>query len=206
MEGPETISASLLPVNEFWIAPGTGEQSSSSKRNVKTAADAECNMYGAVVSWISLEHWTVWVTDTGRLFTAIMPDDLNTPSGQALELTKYTSAADSEDTTSSDVVDVQGSFRSFAVFKQDGEVLTATQDFLNDLWQGNGASGLPSSDLGFKKIPALQHTGVIQLAFGDHHFHALHADGTISSYGRESELCGSLGLGYVSTPSENDPS
>jgi len=44
-------------------------------------------------------------------------------------------------------------------------------------------------------IPALQHTGVISIAFGDWHYHALHSDGSISSYGTEPNSCGALGLG-----------
>jgi SCF-associated factor 1 len=44
-------------------------------------------------------------------------------------------------------------------------------------------------------VPALQHSGVIALAFGDYHSHALHADGTITAYGVEPRRCGTLGLG-----------
>jgi SCF-associated factor 1 len=33
------------------------------------------------------------------------------------------------------------------------------------------------------------------MAFGDYHYHALHSDGSISSYGVESSACGALGLG-----------
>jgi SCF-associated factor 1 len=43
-------------------------------------------------------------------------------------------------------------------------------------------------------IPALQHSNVIALAYGDYHYHALHANGKITSYGRDSQSCGSLGL------------
>ena len=42
-----------------------------------------------------------------------------------------------------------------------------------------------------------QNTGVVKIAFGDWHYHALHKDGTISSYGHEPEGCGALGLGDV---------
>jgi SCF-associated factor 1 len=41
----------------------------------------------------------------------------------------------------------------------------------------------------------MQNAGVMQIAFGDYHYHALHADGKISSYGVEPGSCGALGLG-----------
>ncbi|KAI7638721.1 hypothetical protein KC319_g14735 [Hortaea werneckii] len=44
-------------------------------------------------------------------------------------------------------------------------------------------------------IPALQNNNVISLAFGDYHYHALHSTGAITSYGREPQACGALGLG-----------
>ncbi|KAK3059912.1 hypothetical protein LTS18_009774, partial [Coniosporium uncinatum] len=38
------------------------------------------------------------------------------------------------------------------------------------------------------------------LAFGDYHFHALHANGSITSYGTEPQACGALGLGGSGDP------
>jgi SCF-associated factor 1 len=48
-----------------------------------------------------------------------------------------------------------------------------------------------------KRIPALQNTGVMQIAFGDYHYHALHSYGSISSYGVEPDRSGAFGLGGV---------
>ena len=95
-----------------------------------------------------------------------------------------------------EIRDVQGSFESFAVFTALGQVLIADRAFLDavNAHQINGPSAevpLPQPTI----IPALQNKNVVSLAFGDYHFHALHSNGSITSWGREPRSCGALGLG-----------
>ena len=93
---------------------------------------------------------------------------------------------------------VQGSFIKFGVFTTDGAVLIGTKDFLDMAWAehcDNRTSSTPPAELLPTAPPALQSSSVISLAFGDYHFHALHSNGTLTSYGTESQACGSLGLG-----------
>jgi SCF-associated factor 1 len=111
-------------------------------------------------------------------------------------------------TTVRELKDIQGQFQRFGVFTASGEVLAGDVDYLKrcaeaikaqpDLLESRDWSAM--TDLLASRprdVPALQHTGVIGLAYGDYHYHALHANGKITSYGTESQRCGSLGLGDI---------
>ncbi|KAF9700182.1 hypothetical protein EKO04_001857 [Ascochyta lentis] len=137
---------------------------------------------GAVLNYIILEHFVVFATDTGKVFCGLFGDKNRVED--ILELRDL----QSENGTA---VDVQGSFRRFAVFKN-GEVITADQEYLHQCWN---ARGTDSTFGGLHKIPALQHKDVISVAFGDYHYLALHSNGKITSYGTELQACGALGLG-----------
>lgn len=137
---------------------------------------------GVVTNYIILEHFIVFATDIGKVFCGLFGEKNRVED--VLELRDLRSANDT-------AVDVQGSFRRFAVFKN-GEVVTADQEYLHQCWN---ARGTDSSFGGLHRIPALQHNDVISVAFGDYHYLALHSDGSITSYGTESSACGALGLG-----------
>ncbi|KAF2997055.1 hypothetical protein E8E13_001550 [Curvularia kusanoi] len=137
---------------------------------------------GEVLNYIILEHFVVFATDAGKVFCGLFGD--KNKVDDVLELRDL----QSENGTA---VDVQGSFRRFAVFKN-GEVITADQDYLHRCWD---ARGTDVSFGGLHKIPALQHNDVISVAFGDYHYLALHSNGKITSYGTELQSCGALGLG-----------
>lgn len=88
--------------------------------------------------------------------------------------------------------DVPGSFRSFAVLTRSGNVFyQAMHQRLNTVLQ----SHTTDNSYIFTSIPALQHSSIIQLAFGDCHFHALYSQDHITSDGTEAQFCGALGLG-----------
>ncbi|KAK8203207.1 hypothetical protein BKA81DRAFT_98468 [Phyllosticta paracitricarpa] len=144
---------------------------------------------GEVINHIVLEHFVVFVTDLGKFYAARFEWDAQGNGGScagAVELAALSTALDKKHR-----VDIQGSFRSFAAFRNE-EVVTANQDYLNACFD----RGSDNADIeGLKRIPALQNAGVISVAFGDHHYHALKKDGSILSFGRESQACGSLGLG-----------
>ena len=137
---------------------------------------------GAVFNHIILEHFVLFVTDTGKVFCGRFGD-----KNKVEDILELRDLRNDGGTT----VDVQGSFRRFAVFKN-GEVITADQDYLHRCWNGRGTA---STFGGLCKIPALQHNDVISVAFGDYHYLALHSDGKITSYGTELQACGALGLG-----------
>ncbi|KAJ4323330.1 hypothetical protein N0V94_001946 [Neodidymelliopsis sp. IMI 364377] len=137
---------------------------------------------GAVLNYIILEHFVVFATDIGKVFCGLFGDKNRVED--ILELRELRS----ENGTA---VDVQGSFRRFAVFKN-GEVITADQDYLHQYWN---ALSTELTFAGLHRIPALQHNDVISVAFGDYHYLALHSNGKITSYGTELQACGALGLG-----------
>ncbi|QIW94505.1 hypothetical protein AMS68_000023 [Peltaster fructicola] len=138
-----------------------------------------------VINFIVLEQIIVFNTDVGKVFVAqIIWDNrqqhIDTPVEIPLD---------------EHVTDVQGTFRNLAIFTDSGAVLTTTQDRLFELMRSSEST----SEL-FSRIPALQKSQVIALAFGDYHFHALHAPGYITSYGKEPQSCGALGLGGYASP------
>lgn len=149
---------------------------------------------GEVANWILLERHIVFCTDIGKVFAT--PLHWERESGfifDSIELHELQSLSEEDNTPG--VTDVQGSFRKFAVFKRNGEVLIANDEYLSAACgQATGVRFDPQLPP-VVKIPAVQNSGVIQLAFGDYHYHALHSDGSITSYGTEPQCSGALGLG-----------
>jgi SCF-associated factor 1 len=162
--------------------PKTGYQRPKGKERETEDQRRLAEEVGAVLNYIILEHFVVFATDIGKVFCGLFGDKNRVED--ILELRDLRSETSS-------AVDVQGSFRRFAVFKN-GEVITADQDYLHQCWD---ARGTESTFSGLHKIPALQHNDVISVAFGDYHYLALHSNGKITSYGTELQGCGALGLG-----------
>ncbi|KAJ4290214.1 hypothetical protein N0V90_010429 [Kalmusia sp. IMI 367209] len=142
---------------------------------------------GAVENYIVLEHFVVFVTDIGRVFSSKLNE--KNKIDNILELRAFRA----ESGTS---LDVQGSFRRFAIFRE-GEVIIAEQDYINACWNTRLSDPDQINIEGPKKIPALQHNNVVSIAFGDYHFLALHSTGKITSYGTEVSSRGALGLGSM---------
>ena len=140
---------------------------------------------GSVKNYIILEHYVVFVTDIGKVFYGKFGAK-NMVDG-IYELRQLSS-------TNGSAIDVQGSFRRFAIFRDD-EVTTTDQEYLDSCWNAQSSDPEQVDIQGLRKIPALQHNDVISVAFGDYHFLALHSDGKITSYGSELSACGALGLG-----------
>lgn len=143
---------------------------------------------GTVKSYIVLEHFVVFVTDIGKVFCGRFGDKNRVDD--VLELRQLRNEKGAP-------LDVQGSFRRFAVFKND-DVITTDQDYLEACWNTR-SDPEQASIQGLRKIPALQHNDVISVAFGDYHYLALHSNGKITSYGTEMQACGALGLGDEQT-------
>lgn len=228
---PVHIELDTMLINNTAVVPGTSYvRPRGSARDTDPESHQLGETVGEVTSYILLEHYVLFTTDTHRLFCARVTfntDFLDAPD--ILELLPLQRASNEDSTPC--ITDVHGSFRSFAVLKSTGEVLTAKQEYLDACWafafEGPLALGsladLPYSNgdpipppvqggtadehAPFRghifRIPALQNAGVIALAFGDYHFHALHSSGAITSYGTEPHASGALGLGTCS-PSANE--
>ncbi|KAF2665176.1 RCC1/BLIP-II [Microthyrium microscopicum] len=169
----KTIETEIVPLSDY-ITPRISKKSNRSivePEKAKSAAEDDADV-GEVISHIVLEGYVVFCTDKGKAF--------------GHKLGSYTTF---RIPGVSSVTDVQGTFRSFAIFQEDGAVLTMNHDYLAICSTGANPDKKPIH------IPALQNTGVIQIAFGDYHYHALHSDGRITSYGADPSSCGALGLG-----------
>lgn len=177
----------------MFIIPGTGYRRKPDDRDLDTLE----SRVGEVTNHIVLAGYIVFTTDKDKIFcyptsniTSIESEILPREVLEPIELSTFYS---DDPRSPSHIRDLQGSYRSFAVFMDSGSVLTASCTLL-DSHSSPGtdhSSPLPSPDV----IPALQHKSVTSIAFGDHHFLALHSYGGISSYGTECQSCGSLGLG-----------
>jgi len=140
---------------------------------------------GMVTNYIILEHFVVFVTDIGKVFAAKIGAESTT--ADIMELRRLRNDTGTP-------LDVQGSFHQFAIFQND-EVFTSNEEYLDRCWEVRFENLDHAGIQGLQLIPALQHNDVISVAFGDYHYHALHSNGRITSYGKDPQGCGALGLG-----------
>jgi SCF-associated factor 1 len=177
------------------IVPGTGF-----KRRKKQTTDTQSEEHeiGEILNHIVLHQYIVFITDLNKVFatrittpevSAESSQPCSTPHNAAFELPVFSSAGRR-------IIDIQGAFEKFAAFGSDGSVQIGDRHLLDSFFnhQRTPQLNLPRP----KTLPALQSSNVISLAFGDHHMHALHSSGRISSYGTEPQGCGALGLGEKS--------
>jgi SCF-associated factor 1 len=176
-----------MPVKEK-VVPGTAHRVTD-------------GLHFEVIKHIVLEDYIVYITSESKVYACSVrtaDQDQSEPSQHPFEIPGFTAPG-------RELKDIQGQFRKFGVFTAQGEVLSGDADYIRRCGDAiaNDPEILSSSDwstlttlLGSRppEIPALQHTGVIALAFGDYHHHALHSNGDITSYGTDSQSCGSLGL------------
>lgn len=175
------------------IIPGTGYRRKPDDRDLNTLE----SRVGEVTNHIVLAGYIVFTTDKDKIFCYPIPsfnliDPEFFPRSEPIELSTF---YPDNPRSPFHIRDLQGSYRSFAVFTDSGSVLTGSRTLLDS--HSGHSSPLLSPDV----IPGLQGKSVISIAFGDHHFLALHSYGEISSYGIECQSCGSLGLGIRSISS-----
>lgn len=172
--------------------PGTNYRRKGNARNVDDRLESRI---GQVTNHVVLAGYIIFTTDLNKIFcyrTTFPMPALEVP--EPMELSTFYNALPDQPFI---IRDLQGAFTRFALFTGSGNILTGTEAFLNQFHQASTSPTadspipLPLPDI----IPSLQSRNIISLAFGDHHFHALHANGTITSYGQELQRCGALGLG-----------
>jgi SCF-associated factor 1 len=183
-DGDDDSTDTMLVLDNAEV-PRTGYQRPRDRRAESDEQRVLGEEVGAVLNYIILEHFVVFVTDLGKVFCGRFGDKNSVEN--ILELRQLSN-------TSGPTVDVQGSFRRFAVFKNN-EVVTSNQDYLESCWNEQRNNPDQVDTPGLNKIPALQNSSVISVAFGDYHYLALHSNGKITSYGTELQACGALGLG-----------
>jgi SCF-associated factor 1 len=170
------------------IIPGTGYRRRRDDRDGQGLDSDVERSVGEVTNHIVLEGYIIFITDLNKIFSyrTIYPRDRD-PLPKPIELTTIYSKLPSP----VEIRDIQGSFRSFAVFAQSGSIVIASSSFLDTLPADPSATSVdhPAVNL----VP--QADSIVSIAFGDHHFHALHKNGTISTYGTEPGRSGAFGLG-----------
>jgi SCF-associated factor 1 len=182
-DGEETTDAMLVLENAE--VPRTGYLRVKDTRGESEDDKTLGEEVGVVVNYIILEHYVVFATDLGKIFCGRFGD-----MNKVDDILELRALRNETGTT----LDVQGSFRSFAVFRNT-EVITSDQNYLDACWNEKGDNPEQINIGGLDKIPALQSNDVISVAFGDYHYLALHSNGRITSYGKELQGCGALGLG-----------
>ncbi|KAI4273859.1 MAG: hypothetical protein L6R35_006375, partial [Caloplaca aegaea] len=189
---PASEDADALLVDTATI-PGT-----SFLRSTAHEEETLQSRIGQVANHIALENYIIFTTKLNKVFLYRLEfplPDLDPP--EPIELTAFYPTTTN---TSFEVRDLQGSFRSFAIFTVAGAVLIGNRAMLDAFHatsQPETLSSPPNPPLPQPKIiPALQNNSIISIAFGDHHFQALRSDGTILSLGNDPQACGALGLGF----------
>ena len=167
------------------IVPGTSYQ-----RHSRGCPSLDTRI-GEVINHIVLDHYIVFITRKNKVF--VYPVDFDSLIAEPVELRTF-----SEDSPDFHIEDIQGQMCNFGVFSSNGLVLLGNSDLLKAFVEASQATTQPPLHERYQPriIPALQKSSVISLAFGDYHFHALHSDGTITSYGTEPRGCGALGLAF----------
>ncbi|KAL9632864.1 MAG: hypothetical protein Q9164_005045, partial [Protoblastenia rupestris] len=174
--------------------PGTGFR----QRNARFVEDNISARIGEVTHYVVLEAHIVFITRLNKVFSYASTFPMSpTLKPEPVELTSFYHVQPAP----FGVRDIQGSFRNFAIFTTSGAILTGSRNMLDTYHQitTENAENIPPNTLPQPiLLPSLHSGTVISLAFGDHHLHALHNNGTITSLGTECQRCGALGLGAVS--------
>ncbi len=172
------------------IIPGTGHIYNSDER---TSGSDLASQIGEVINHIVLEAYIVFTTRLNKVFAWSTSPGADISQLRPFELTTF---YPSDPATTFHIRDIQGSFRSFAVFTTSGAVLTAYRPLLDAFFHASTAESPSSDPLPHpSRMASLQYQSVISLAFGDYHVHALHNDGTVSSFGKDPQQVGAFGLG-----------
>lgn len=149
----------------------------------------------SVTKHIVLADLIVWITSDSKIYACMIGNEApeqTQPTNAPFEVPGYAGEG-------RELKDIQGQFQNFGVFTGVGEVLAGNVDYLrrcaeahrsDDAWP-DLISLIASRPL---DVPILQGAGIIALAYGDHHYHALDASGKIFSFGMDSQMCGQLGL------------
>ena len=154
---------------------------------------------GEVINHIILTNCIVFITHLNKVFAYPFPFDKR-PDSPPIELTNFHRSS-----PSFHIEVLEGSAENFGIISRDGTVLLGNAKLLHlffneTLGNPDGKSESlnppPTKSLLHPIIPsALQSASVVSLAFGLFHYHALHADGTVTSHGIERGGCRSFGLG-----------
>ncbi|ODQ83063.1 hypothetical protein BABINDRAFT_159525 [Babjeviella inositovora NRRL Y-12698] len=127
-----------------------------------------------VVDFVACDGFVVFITGKGELYRVDVGNPELVERIRPVLLSEFMARLEE----GSRFVRLSGSFRNFAAISSDDQVLI-----------GNRETTEPQI------IPELQKRNFISIAVGDYHYLGLLKNGTLLSWGRESNSCGCLGLG-----------
>lgn len=142
----------------MFTIPGTGYRRKPDDRDLNTPE----SHIDEITNHIVLAGYIVFTTDKDKIFcyqvsnlSSIEPESEFIQRAEPIELSTFYLDNPFH------IKDLQGSYRSFAVFTDSGSVLTASCTLLDSY--SDHSSPLPSPEV----IPGLQGKSVISIAFGD---------------------------------------
>ena len=152
---------------------------------------------GEVINHVVLEDFIVFITKLNKVYAYKTTPEAEIKQLCPFELTSFYTSSSFEPFQ---VLDIQGTYQTFAVFTAAGDVLIARRPLLDAFSEASIAEAEPAEAMPKPTRPSyLQQQDVIYLAMGDHHIHALHANGTVSSFGNDPQSVGTFGLGDQTT-------
>ncbi|KAI0464726.1 hypothetical protein LJB42_002349 [Komagataella kurtzmanii] len=154
---------------------------SAVQAHFKVVPNTGNNNEDQVIDLVALNSAIIYITKSGKCFLVKVDDIETVPTTEPVPLDSFNRYKSDNSYSSDDVkfIKLSGSFKTFAAFTDDGQVLIGDLNNLNFV----------------KVIESLQHKDCISISVGDYHFLALLRDRTMLSWGRESQYCGCLGLG-----------
>ncbi|GMM35939.1 SCF ubiquitin ligase complex subunit [Saccharomycopsis crataegensis] len=152
-----------------------------------------------VVDYFIGDGFLLYITSTGKLYRMdISPEmfdsTIQPQPFEVLSFNEHLSKTTLKSGTGCRFVKISGTFCNFAVFTNDDQVLIGDRDSIN-YDQFDFENRTCSTKSKPQILPELQYQKCINISMGDYHFMALFKDGSMASWGLESQSCGSLGLG-----------
>lgn len=149
------------------------DQTEAKAHHVLIPNTGDINGPGKIVDFVAGEDFIIYVTLEGKIYRN---DMIGEPSFPLVKFQDYLKL--NGKSLAPKFVRLSGSFRSFTAFSNEDLVLL-------------GSKNTDEPEI----IDELQKVNCISVAVGDYHFLALLRDGTMLSWGLESNHCGCLGLG-----------
>ena len=212
------------PGVSLWIVRATLVSGTAPKSQRAESSDERYELLsGEVVTYIVLENFIVFLTDRSKVFASKI-HGLAKREGESFEVTSYSApgrqlkdiqgsfrnfsvfTADGKVLRGTqEYLDQLYNLRVQVDNEGDqNDILTAVADIL-ETQPDRPSPGIVSlkdeaNDINRPlDIPALQDTGVISIAYGDYHLHALHSNGTITTYGQQPRSRGAFGLSKLNS-------
>ncbi|KAF2238784.1 RCC1/BLIP-II [Viridothelium virens] len=184
------------------VIPGTSyERASKLPSNVannRISNPKTPEEFGEVTDYLMMDPFCAFLTHTGRVFAARDGPNRSWDSEFPVEIPVPNNVV---------VKALYGSYSGFGLILANDDVLLGTPNslYLDLLYHAldnpfhpddRGPPPMPA----LKRYPCLQKRGVVSLACGYRHWHALLRDGSILSGGIDMQTCGSFGLGGDGDP------